>query len=120
MVELSTFEEIFNKIYQDYQGEKVNVITKQDGVNIANFQTCIDKIDIKPLSKRQSKKWNQKGKKVGLIIIKEKYSKNNLNIPFLLGFDTMKAIFLKNGVTISTLNMEFVIKKIKTRRKKLA
>lgn len=120
MVQLSTFEEIFNKLYEDYKGEKVNVISKQDGVKIASFQTCIDRIDIKPLNKRQSKKWNKNGEKIGLIIIKEKCSNNNFNIPFLLGFNTMRATFLKNGVIINSLKMEFVIKKPKFKNKLLA
>lgn len=120
MKELSTFEEIFNKLYEDYQGENVNVITKQDGIDITNFQTIINNIDIKPLNKRQSKKWNQQGEKVGLIVIQEKYSKNKFNIPFLLGFNTMKATFLKNGVIINSLNMEFIIKKTKKSKKLLA
>lgn len=120
MTQLSTFEEIFNKLHEDYQGQYVKVVTKQDGVDIASFHTYIDNIDIKPLNKRQSKKWNKKGKKVGLIVVKEKYSKNNFNIPFLLGFNTMKATFLKNGVTISSLNMEFIIKKTKAKKKLLA
>ncbi len=120
MKQLSNFEEIFNKLYEDYQGKSVNVITKQDGVNITSFHTCINNIDIKPLNKKKSKKWNQQGKKVGLIVIQEKYSKNNFNIPFLLGFNTMSATFLKSGVIINTLNMEFIIKKNQKGKKLLA
>ena len=120
MIQLSTFEEIFNKLYEDYIGEKVSVITKQDGVNISSFQTSIDNIDIKPLNKKQSKKWTKKGEKIGLIVIQEKYSKNKFNIPFLLGFNTMKAAFLKNGVIINSLDMEFIIKKTSSKKKLLA
>ncbi len=120
MKQLSNFEEIFNKLYEEYQGESVNVITKQDGVNITSFHTRINNIDIKPLGKKKSKKWNQEGQKVGLIVMQEKYSNNNFNIPFLLGFNTMKATFLKNGVIINSLNMEFIIKKIKKNKKLLA
>lgn len=120
MLQLSTFEEIFNKLHEDYQGQRVKVITKQDGIRISSFQTTIHRIEIKPLNKIQSQKWAAGGKKVGLIIIKEKYNNNSFNIPFLLGFDTMAATFLNDGVIINSLNMEFIIKKIKSRKKLLA
>ena len=113
MTKLSTFEDVFNKLLEDYQGNEVEVINKHDDITIAKFLTSIDKVSIKPLSKRQSKKWNKKGQKVGLIIITAKGSKNSFNIPFILGFDTMKATFLKDGVRIQSLNMEFLIKKKK-------
>lgn len=120
MLQLSTFEEIFNKLYDEYKDQKVKVTTKQEGIKISSFQTTIHKIEIKPLNKKQSKKWTNKENKVGLIIIKEKYSHNNFNIPFLLGFNTMDATFLSDGVIINSLNMEFVIKKTKAKRKLLA
>ena len=51
----------------------------------------------------------QKRKKVGLIIIKEKYNNNCVNIPFLLGFNTMRT-FLNDGVIINSLNMDLSLK----------
>ena len=111
MCQLYTFEDIFNKLCEDYQGKKVQVLTKQDGVKIASFQIFVDRIDIKPLNKTQSKKWNKRGEKVGLIRVKNK-TRNAINIPFLLGFNTMKATFLKNGAVINSMNMEFIIKKV--------
>ncbi|MFI5359104.1 MAG: hypothetical protein ACHQYO_03570 [Halanaerobiales bacterium] len=120
MLQLSTFEEIFNKLYEDYQGQKVKITTKQDGIRISSFETTIHDIEIKPLNKKESRKWARKEKKVGLIIIKEKYNNNCVNIPFLLGFNTMAATFLNDGVIINSLNMEFIIRKIKSRKKLLA
>lgn len=120
MKKLTTFEDIFNKLVEDYQGETVEVKTRQDGVNIASFRTRINNIVIKPLNKRQSRKWSKSGAKIGLIIVQEKRNRTRFNIPFILGFNTMKAVFLKSGVTIKTLNMEFIIKKEKARKKQLA
>ncbi|MEJ6952606.1 hypothetical protein [Natronospora cellulosivora (SeqCode)] len=119
MITLSTFEDVFNKLVELYQGKEVEVISKQDDVHIANFLINIDNISIKPLSKKKSKKWNKSGHKVGLIIVKAKKSGNSFNIPFLLGFNTMKATFLKDGVSIKSLNMEFIIKKARKKRKAL-
>lgn len=119
MKRLTTFEDIFNLLLKDYRGFNVEVEIKQDGVQISCFRTTIDNIVIKPLEKRHQKKWVNKGRQVGLMVIKESYN-NNLNIPFILGFNTMDAVFLKNGVTISTLNLEFVIKKKSKQKKKLA
>ncbi|NLJ84598.1 MAG: hypothetical protein GX336_06790 [Halanaerobiaceae bacterium] len=120
MLQLSTFEEIFNKLHEDYRGQMVKITTKQDGIRISSFQTTIHEIEIKPLNKKESKKWAAKEKKVGLIIIKESHRNNCVNIPFLLGFNTMAATFLKDAVIINSLNMEFVIKKIKSNSKLLA
>ena len=52
MLQLSTFEEIFNKLYEDYQGQKVKITTKQDGIRISSFETTIHDIEIKPLNKK--------------------------------------------------------------------
>ncbi|HHU91846.1 MAG TPA: hypothetical protein GXZ20_01755 [Halanaerobiaceae bacterium] len=120
MLQLSTFEDIFNKLHEDYQDQRVQVITKQDGIRISSFQTTIHRIEIKPLNKKESKKWTDQGKKIGLIILKEKYSNNSFSIPFILGYNTMAATFLKDGVVINSLNMEFIIRKIKARKKLLA
>ncbi|MFP4015917.1 MAG: hypothetical protein ACLFUI_02690 [Halanaerobiales bacterium] len=119
MRELTTFEEVANKLYKDYRGAMVNITTRQAGITLASFQTSIENIEIKPLNKSQSKKWNKDGKKVGLIVVQDKHSRNNLNIPFILDFNTMKATFLKTGVVIKTLDMEFIIK-VSKRKKKLA
>lgn len=110
MTNLSTFEDIFNKLIVDYQGQQVQVVTKQNGIPIANFRTTIDNIKIKPLKEGQAEK------KIGLIIVNEKDNKNNFNIPFTLGFNTMEGIFIKNSVIIRTLDMEFIIKR-KNRKK---
>ncbi len=120
MKRLTTFEDIFNQLLKDYRGFTVEVETRQDGVRISRFQTNIDNIVIKPLTKQCYKKWPTRGQKVGLIVIKEVFTNNNLNIPFLLGYNTMNAVFLKNGVTIKTLNLEFAIKKVSKQRKQLA
>lgn len=120
MKRLTTFEDVFNKLTDDYMGLKVEVETKQDNLNITNFTTTIDDIIIKPLNKMQSKKWNKEGKKIGLIVFKEKSRKVSFNIPFILGFNTINAVFLKNGVIIKSLNMEFIIKKNNRREKRLA
>jgi hypothetical protein len=111
MIRLNTFEDIFNKLMIEYRGKKVEINTRQDGVNIASFITTIDNIQIQPLNKTQK----DNRKKVGLIKIqnrKKTQKKTSINIPFILGFNTMNAVFLKNGVTIKTMNMEFIIKKI--------
>jgi len=120
MKRLTTFEDIFNQLLKDYRGFTVEVETRQDGVRISCFQTTIDNIVIKPLDKQYHKKWHTRGQKVGLITIKERFNNNNLNIPFILGFNTMNAVFLTNGVTIKTLNLEFTIKKLSKQRKQLA
>ncbi|MFW5971861.1 MAG: hypothetical protein ACOCRL_00075 [Bacillota bacterium] len=120
MTQLSTFEEIFNKLSKEFKGKQVNIVTKQDGIKITSLKTTVDDINIKPLNKRQSKKWNKLGHKIGLIIISEKYNNNEINIPFILGFNTMKATFLKNGATIKSLDMEFLIKRVEKSRRKLA
>lgn len=120
MKRLTTFEDVFNKLTDDYMGQKVEVETRQDNLNITNFTTTIDDIIIKPLNKMQGKKWNKEGKKVGLIVFKEKSRKVSFNIPFILGFNTMNAVFLKNGVIIKSLNMEFIIKMNNRREKRLA
>ncbi|MFW6029812.1 MAG: hypothetical protein ACOCRO_06110 [Halanaerobiales bacterium] len=119
MINLSTFEDIFNKLIDLYQGKEVELISKQDNIIISNFTLTISKITIKPLSKRQSKKWTRDGKKVGLIIIQDKNTKTYFNIPFILGFNTMKATFLKNGARIKSLKMEFLIKEVKKKSKNL-
>lgn len=119
MINLSTFEDIFNKLVELYQGKYVDVVSKQDNITISNFSLKIDNIKIKPLSKRKSKKWNEKGQKVGLIVISAKNLKNSFNIPFILGFDTMKATFIKDGVRIKSLDIEFLIKKSKNNNRKL-
>ncbi|MFP4661093.1 MAG: hypothetical protein ACLFPF_02790 [Halanaerobiales bacterium] len=116
MRELTTFEDVFNRLYKDYRGKYVNITTSQEGITLTNFHTSIDNIEIKPLNKSQSKKWHKSGNQVGLIIVQDKHSKNNINIPFLLGFNTMKAAFLKDGVVIKTMGIEFIIKK-KSKRK---
>lgn len=110
MITLNTFEDVFNKLVDLYQGKYVDLISKQDNITISNFSLKIDNIKIKPLSKRKSKKWNDRGQKVGLIVISSKNSRNSFNIPFILGFNTMKATFIKDGVRIISLNMEFLIK----------
>ena len=122
MKKLTTFEEIFNKLIEEYSGHIVSIKAKQDGVNITDTKTKIKKVKIKPLNKRQSKKWHKENKKVGLIIIRGKnfLRTTTINIPFLLGFNTMKAVFLKDGVTIKTYNMEYTIKKISNKRRLLA
>jgi hypothetical protein len=122
MKKLTTFEDIFNKLIEDYSGHTVQISSKQDGLNITDTKTKIRKVKIKPLNKKRSRKWNKNGKKVGLLIIKGKnfFKTTTINIPFLLGFNTMKAVFLKNGVTIKTYNMEFTIKKVSNEKKHTA
>ncbi|QTL99509.1 hypothetical protein GM661_16905 [Iocasia frigidifontis] len=107
MDKLSTFEDIFNKLFFEYKGIRVGVRVKQDGIEIANFITHIDNIVIKPLNKKYSKG----NKRIGLIVIQEKKGENCFNIPFILDFNTMYALFCKNGVNIKSMNMEFVIKR---------
>ena len=119
MLQLSTFEEIFNKLYENYRPEGENN-NKQDGIRISSFETTIHDIEIKPLNKKESRKWARKRKKVGLIIIKEKYNNNYVMFPFSLVLNTMAATFLNDGVIINSLNMEFIIRKIKSRKKLLA
>lgn len=120
MERLTTFEDIFNKLLEEYRGVEVEVVTKQDGLIISCFTTTLNNILIKPLNKKQSKKWSQQGEKIGLLVIEAKKNKNTFNIPFILGYNTMNAVFLSNGATIQTLELEFVIKKISGRIKQLA
>lgn len=107
MDKLSTFEDIFNKLFFEYKGIRVEVRVKQDGIQIANFITHIDNIIIKPLNK----KYREGSKRIGLIVIQEDKEKTCFNIPFILDFNTMYALFFKNGVNIKSMTMEFVIKK---------
>ena len=120
IIQLSTFEDIYNKLIKDYCGKSVEINTKQNGLTITTFETHIDKIIIRPFNKKSSKKWSD-NKKVGLIII-QKRKKNKLSstikIPFILGFDTMTTTFLKQGVNIKTLDMEFNIKKLSDKKYK--
>ncbi|MFW6266283.1 MAG: hypothetical protein ACOC21_01830 [Halanaerobiales bacterium] len=122
MKKLSNFEDIFNKIIKEFQGKEVEISSRQDGVNITTMTSTIVSVRIKPLSKRKSKKWNKKGQKVGLIIIsgRKKWRKTKINIPFLLGYNTMEAVFLKKGATIKTFDMEFTIKKKAAQKRQLA
>ena len=122
MKKLTTFEDIFNKLIKDYSDHMVEIKARQDGVSITDTKTRIKDIKIKPLNKRKSKKWHKKGKKVGLIIIKGRnfFKTTTVKIPFLLGYNTMKAVFLKKGATIKTYDMEFTIKKISDKKKLLA
>ncbi len=116
MKKLKNFEDIFNKLIEEYKGTKVEITAKQDGVIISTYNTIIKDIRIKPLNKIKSKKWDKSEHKIGLIIIKEKKF-NKTNIPFMLDFNTMEAIFLKKGVSIKTFNLEFNIVKISSRQK---
>ena len=115
MLQLSTFEDIFNKLHEDYQDQRVQVITKQDDIRISSFQTTIHRIEIKPLNKKESKKWTDQGKKIGLIILKE-------NIVIIASVSPLSLVIipwqplLKDGVVINSLNMEFIIRKIKARK----
>ena len=122
MKKLTTFEDVFNKLIKDYCGHMVEIKAIQDGVNITDTKTRIKDIKIKPLSKKKKKKWHKKGKKVGLIIIKGRnfFKTTTVSIPFLLGYNTMKAVFLKKGATIKTYDMEFTVKKISDKKKLLA
>lgn len=112
MTTLSTFEDIFNKLIVEYQNQQVTVLTKQNGIPIANFQTTIENIIIQPLEE------NSSGNKIGLMVVNEKNNKNNFNIPFTLGFNTMEGIFIKDGAIIKTLDIEIIIRK--RSKKKLA
>ena len=111
MKKLSTFEDIFNKLLQDYQGRTVEVETRQNGVRLSSFITTIDEIKIKALDKKNCKKWSVDNKHIGLLLIEEGFKNSKFSIPFILGFNTMQAIFLENGATISSLNLEYIIKK---------
>ncbi len=114
MERLTTFEDIFNKLITDFQGEMVEIFTRKEGMEIARFLIQIDEIAIKPLKQNS---------KIGLIVIRES-SKNlyntTVNIPFPLGFNTMSAVFLEQGVTIKSLDMEYIIKKKAGNIKRLA
>ncbi|MGM0409863.1 MAG: hypothetical protein ACQEQF_03790 [Bacillota bacterium] len=118
MKKLSTFEDIFNKLIKDYINQEVEIESKQNGLKITKLKTKIKKIEIIPLNKRKSKKWCKSNKKVGLIkITGRKLIKSTvINIPFLLGFNTMEAHFTQKGVHIKTYNMEFVIRKKTTKK----
>ena len=120
MKRLSTFEDIFNKLLQDYRGVETVVEIRQDQIKITNFITTIDRISIKPLSKKQSQKWTKGCEKIGLMIIQQRNQKNTVHIPFILGFNTMNAVFMKKGVIIKTLNMEFIFKRDSAVGQKLA
>ena len=120
MKNLSTFEDIFNQLLKEYRGLDTIVEIRQANIKITKFATTIDHIFIKPLSQKQSQKWKKGREKIGLIIIQQRDKKNTVQIPFILGFHTMNAVFIKNGVTIKTLNMEFIIRKNGKLRKRLA
>lgn len=113
MKKMTTFEDIFNRLASEYIGNQVEIITNQDGVEISNIRTKIRDIEIIPLNKRKNKKWCKSGKKVGLIKIRGNrgIKSSKINIPFLLGFNTMEAYFIKDRVNIKTYNMEFIIRK---------
>ncbi len=123
MQKLTTFEDIFNKLIDDYLKDTVKIENKKNGLIITSLITNIDKIYIKPLPDNKEKKWTKDNKKTGSIVIA---SKNNnkyhtiVNIPFLLGLNTMNAIFMKEGANIKTFAMEFSIKKLSSNQKQLA
>ncbi len=121
MKKLTTFEDIFNKLANEYIESEVEIESRQKGVEITKLKTKINKIEIIPLNKKKSKKWCKTGKKVGLIKIsgKKRIKSATINIPFLLGFDTMEAYFSNKGVHIKTYNMQFIIRK-KGRKKQSA
>ncbi|ACL70946.1 hypothetical protein [Halothermothrix orenii] len=119
MKRLTTFEDIFNKLIKEYKGKRVEIQTSQNGVPIASLTTRIEDIVIKPVNRKKIKKWNSDGRKIGLMVIQEKNKQNRISIPFKLGYNTMEAIFLKNGVTIKSLDMKFIIKRY-GRKKRLA
>lgn len=113
MKKLSTFEDIFNKLYREYKDKDVEVKTMHNELIIANFVTTINDITIIPIEKNINRDPQQNH--MGLIKI-ENISHNNFSIPFVLGFNTMEALFFKNGVTIKSNNIKFIIKKINTQR----
>lgn len=115
MQRLTTFEDIFNKLVKDFEGHAVQVESKQNGITITSLSTIIDSIYIQPV-----KKSLKKTKKMGVLVIQEKSKKNRIKIPFILGFHTMEAVFLKKGVIIKSLNREFTIKKQSSWQKRLA
>jgi len=123
MIELTTFEDIFNKLISDYLGTTVEIKNKNKGLSITTLITTIDRIYIKPLENNTNKKWRKNNKKTGVIVIDRKINaqyQTIANIPFLLGINTMKAVFFKSGVIIKTFDIEFTIKKLVANQKRLA
>ncbi len=123
MIELTTFEDIFNKLINDYLGTTVEIRNKNKGLNITTLITAIDRIYIKPLKNSTNNYWRKNNKKTGVIVIAQKNDDQYqafVNIPFLLGINTMQAVFFKSGVIIKTFDMEFSIKKLVAKQKRLA
>ncbi|MFW6238359.1 MAG: hypothetical protein ACOC5A_03910 [Halanaerobiales bacterium] len=117
MEKITTFEDVFNKIIDSFKGQRVEIHTRQEGISLARLSTRVDRITINPAEDFSEKK------KIGLISLQRKVNNHfetAVNIPFILGFDTMQAYFTNQGSLIKTLNLEFKIRKTAERKKRLA
>lgn len=118
MRKITTFEDVFNRLIKSFQGKMIEIKTKQSGINISHFSTHIDNIVIKPTAKKTDNK--STNKKTGVISLQKKKGNHYttvLNIPFILGFNTMQAYFTDNGALIKTLDLEFKIKKLSKKQR---
>lgn len=124
MTSMTNFEDIFNKLITRFKGLTINVSLKQNGLRMASFSFSPDSIKIKPLNKRNDNFGKQtvhndkltKNKKIGLIIFYEKQQEKlqkKLQIPFILGFNTMEATFSSKGATINSLGINIIIQNTK-------
>ena len=119
MTKLTTFENVFNELINNFLGKKVVIFVKQQGLELASYALKIHKIKIEPHNNSYQNNGTN-NKQLGLIVIQEKSNHNQIKIPFLLGFNTMQAVFDTKGASIKTLNFTFCIKEQKTKQLKKA
>lgn len=109
-----TFEEVFERLYQLYQGRWIQVQIKKAGLSLSKFHILVHKLQIRPLENQQLRKnlgLNRREKLGSIVIFGSNVAGGKdlacLNIPFKLGFNTVDARFTKNQVTIKTCDFEF-------------
>ncbi len=121
-----TFDEIFDHLYNLYQGEWIQIQVKKDGLLISKFNAHVKDLKIRPLNnKHLQQSLGIKGKdKIGSMVIRGSHTlKGNiedcLNIPFKLGYNTMDAHFVTQNASIETCGFEFVFRKLTSKEIKL-
>ncbi|MEC9488452.1 MAG: hypothetical protein UMV23_03095 [Halanaerobium sp.] len=110
MRKLSTFEDVFNRIHQEYLGQWVEIEVRINKVKLSHLAARLTRCQIKQL-----KEGILSGSKKGVIILKGRIGRREVElvqIPFELGINTMTAYFIKSGAAISSLGFDFKIRKL--------
>lgn len=110
MRKLTTFEDVFNKIYQEYVGSWVEIEVRKDNVRLSCFATPITGCQIRQIKGRMFSRTRE-----GVIILKGRMGSREtelVQIPFELGINTMTAYFIKSGAAISSMGLDFKIRKL--------